>query len=595
MPPAGSRRFPFGFGIAAVLAASAALFLVSLGKWSDPIIDSGSEWMYADSLARGQLLYRDVVYWFGPFTPYFQALFLRLFGSSFVSLVISGIVGSLATLAALHWALRRVSGRRQAFFWTALAVPVLVFMPNSGGSILGMGYRSWHPATFSLLAVTCASGLDRRFGTRRALLVGTLCALAGLSRTEWGLMALAGSVAAFVLTREGRARWLRSAAIAVAVAVLVFCAVVGLFVALAGKEAVLEDGNILLTAVSPETRRFLVAFSHLREWPRGLAELAYSAAVWSAAILLCVWIALRPRLRKAGGFPVVLAVTAGVAVVAAAAAMAGGANNAVLFSAAPLVCLLGLGAGILRRGRPAAAALGGLGLVGLLAAHRRPFHIGDTPYVAPQLLFTFACVAGLLHLLVVARRSSGERRRLVQVGAAALSVLVVAAFAGRILQYASADRTWIPGTGRMLSASTPTASEIAATAEAVRAAKPPAATLVVFPEGQILNFLADKPNPLRQKLYIPGYLQTSNEPQLLEDLRRKRPGAIVLWPRPTEEYGLAEFGIDYGREVFAWIRQNYVLSPIRSTRGLARLYLRNPDARGGDGAASIGRGAVALH
>ncbi len=148
--------------------------------------------MYADSLARGQLLYRDVVYWFGPFTPYFQSIFLRVFGSSFVSLVISGIVGSLGTLAALYWALRRVSGRREAFLWTALAIPVLIFMPNSGGAILGMGYRSWHPASFSLLAVACASRIDRRSAVPRAVLVGTLCAFAGLSRTEWGLMALAG-------------------------------------------------------------------------------------------------------------------------------------------------------------------------------------------------------------------------------------------------------------------------------------------------------------------------------------------------------------------------------------------------------------------
>ncbi len=601
MPPAPSpwvfrvRRFPFGVGTLAVLAASVALFLVSLGKWSDPIIDSGSEWMYADALARGQLLYRDVVYWFGPFTPYFQALFLRLFGSSFVSLVISGLAGSLATLAALHWALRRVSGRRLAFFWTALAVPALVFMPNSGGSILGMGYRSWHPAAFSLLAVTCAAGPDRRFAARRAVLVGTLCALAALSRTEWGLMALAGSAAAFLLSRPGRAPGLRSAGIAVTAAVLEFFAVVGLFVAFAGREAVLSDGNILLTGVSPETRRFLVAFAHLREWPRGLAELAYSAAVWSAAILVCVWIALRPRLRKGVAFPAALAVTAGVAAVAAASAIAGGANNAVLFSAAPVVCLAGLAAGILRRGRPDAAALGGFGLLGLLAAHRRPFHIGDTPYVAPQLLFTFACAAGLLHLLVVlvgAQKGSG-RRRLVRVGAVALSLLLVAAFAGRIRQYAGADRLWIPGTGRMLSASAPIASAIAATAEAVRAAESPAATLVVFPEGQVLNFLAGTPNPLRQKLYIPGYLQASNEAQLLDDLRRKRPGAIVLWPRPTEEYGPAEFGVDYGREVFAWIEQNYVLSvpsvlsPSRSTRRLARLYLPRPEAHTGGGAAVV--------
>jgi hypothetical protein len=393
-----------------------------------------------------------------------------------------------------------------------------------------------------------------------------MSALAGLSRTEWGLMALAASILTFGLARGAASvRW-RCAVVAVAVAVLEFFAVVGLFAALAGKEAVLSDGSLLLTGVSPETRRFLVAFSHVGEWPRGVAELAYSASVWSAAVLLGIAYALRrqkPRWVWGG-----LAVTA---LVAAVAALAGGVRGAVLFSAAPFVSLLGLLAGFLRRGRPGAAALGGLGLLGLLAAHRRPFHIGDTPYVAPQLLFAFACAAGLLHLLAAARRRSDERGSFVRVGAVALSLLVAAAFAFRIRQYAAMETVWIPGTGRMLSAGAPVAAEIVSTANAVRAAEPEASSLVVFPEGQVLNFLSGKPNPLRQKLYIPGYLRGSTEPQLLADLRRTRPDAIVVWPRSTEEYGPAEFGVDYGREVFTWIEQNYerATGPRR-----ARLYVR---------------------
>ncbi|HZI67356.1 MAG TPA: hypothetical protein VFF17_12395, partial [Thermoanaerobaculia bacterium] len=129
-------RFAAAAGVGAFAAATVGLFLVSRGKWSDALVDSGREWIVPDALARGDLLYRDVVYWFGPFTPYFHAAFFEVLGSSFRTLVVAGIAGSIGVLAALHFALRAVTGKREALAWTALAVPVLVFMPNAGGSIL---------------------------------------------------------------------------------------------------------------------------------------------------------------------------------------------------------------------------------------------------------------------------------------------------------------------------------------------------------------------------------------------------------------------------------------------------------------------------
>src|SRR5262249_27565556 len=154
-------------------------------------------------------------------------------------------------------------------------------------------------ATFALLAVTAASLFDSGSWIRRAVLVGTLCALAALSRTEWGLMALVASVVTFRLSRRGRRLWFRCAFVAAAVAIAEFAAVIGLFVAAAGKEAVLSDGHLLLTSVSPETRRFLVSFSHVRYWPRGLAELGYSSALSAAAVLFGLALALpSPKRRR---------------------------------------------------------------------------------------------------------------------------------------------------------------------------------------------------------------------------------------------------------------------------------------------------------
>ncbi len=113
-------------------ALTGVLWIVSRGKWSDALIDSGREWIVPDALAKGALLYRDVVYWFGPLTPYLQAGVFRLAGSGFPALVLAGAATTAACLFLLAAASRRVTGRREALLWAALAVPALFFMPNAG-------------------------------------------------------------------------------------------------------------------------------------------------------------------------------------------------------------------------------------------------------------------------------------------------------------------------------------------------------------------------------------------------------------------------------------------------------------------------------
>src|SRR6185503_8223276 len=108
------RRVAPAVFLAVTLAATAGLWTVSRGKWSDAIVDSGREWIVPDALARGDLLYRDVVFWFGPLTPYAHAAFFRIFGSSFVTLALAGALAGLAALFVLNRALRLVTDRRTA-------------------------------------------------------------------------------------------------------------------------------------------------------------------------------------------------------------------------------------------------------------------------------------------------------------------------------------------------------------------------------------------------------------------------------------------------------------------------------------------------
>ncbi len=555
-------------GALAVAAATAALFFVSKGKWSDALIDSGREWIVPDALARGALLYRDVVYWFGPFTPYFQAAFLRAFGSGFGPLVAAGAVSAAATLLLLRAVLRRVATTRGAALWTALAIPALVFMPNAGGALLGMGYRIWHAAAFALAAVLLASRPPGRFGPApAALAAGAAAAFAGLCRTEWGLAAAAAAALAAFLRPRRRARGAAAAGLVLAAAAAVFAAGLGIFLRAAGKAAVLSDGHVLFGRLPPETRHFLVAFSGLPDWRRGLLEMLYSASCWAGLAVVVAWLAWPRGTPRPRGLAVALGVClAGVA----ATALAGGAGSAVLFSAAPLVSLAAALAGLQRRRGSPAAALAASGALGFVLSYRRPFHIGDSAYVGPPLLFAFVAAAGLLHLAIAARPRASQRRRLERGFAGALAALVVAAFAGRIAQYAAIEAAPIAGTAGMLSARPELAREIEELGRAIGSRTVAGDSLVVFPEGEVLNLLSGRPNPIRHQLYLPGYLTDANAPAVLAELEAARPAAIVIWNRPTSEYDRALFGLDYGRPIRDWMRAHYQESGFRAAGSPAR-------------------------
>lgn len=560
------RRILFPAG---VLFAGAVLWLWSLsrGKWSDALIDSGREWIVPDALAQGGMLYRDVVYWFGPLTPYVHAGFFRAFGSTFATLVLAGAVAAAFILVALFFALRRVTGQLEAALWTALAVPALVFMPHAGGPLLGMGYRIWHAAGFALLAVTIATRRSGR-GNLSASLAGAVCAAAALCRFEWGIAAAAAVILAIGM-RHGLSRtaWREALAAALAFAA-VTGAVIGVFIAVAGPESVIEDGHVLLTGLPEETRNFLVAFSGVRDWKRGLAELLYSSAMWAGALVLIEVLVLWNRDRRQAENRVRVLVF--LLAVLGAAALLGGASSAVLFSAAPLISLAALLSGLRRPARPASAALAAFGFLGLVLSYRRPFHIGDSAYVGPPLLFAFVAAAGLLRARMEQLWEEPVRRRFENGTAAALGLLVACAIAGRAAHYAGWEGAPIDGTGGLLSARPELAEEIGSLARTIRRQTAEGATLVVFPEGEILNYLSGRPNPIRHKLYIPGYLAAGNEAKVLSELTRASPDVVVIWRRATSEYGPSWFGEDYGRLLGEWIHRHYDLRAYRQPTAPAR-------------------------
>src|SRR4051794_26880820 len=103
-----SRGEPFfdRYGTAIAIVLLGATFIAMLAwtwlRWADPIVNCGREFYIPQQLARGQVLYRDIPHFNGPFSQYFNALVFATFGASVRSLVLVNLAWLIA-LTVITW------------------------------------------------------------------------------------------------------------------------------------------------------------------------------------------------------------------------------------------------------------------------------------------------------------------------------------------------------------------------------------------------------------------------------------------------------------------------------------------------------------
>ncbi len=88
---------------------------------------------------------------------------------------------------------------------------------------------------------------------------------------------------------------------------------------------------------------------------------------------------------------------------------------------------------------------------------------------------------------------------------------------------------------------------------------PPDATLMVYPEGAMLNYWLRRDNPSRFLLYLPTELDAAGRGAVLADVQAAAPDFVVLLQRGHREFGVGPFGRDpqNGRALVSWIRSSY--------------------------------------
>ena len=82
-------------------------------------------------------------------------------------------------------------------------------------------------------------------------------------------------------------------------------------------------------------------------------------------------------------------------------------------------------------------------------------------------------------------------------------------------------------------------------------------TLVVIPQGAMINYLMRRRNPPPHPVFDPLVVALYGEGRMLDELRAAAPEFVALIPLDMSEHGVTAFGLDFGQELYRWLSENY--------------------------------------
>ncbi len=558
----------------AALLALALLFGVMLvatwQRWTHPIVDHGREMNVPLRLLDGERLYLDITYHYGPFAAHVNALLYRGFGVHLSTLHAAGLVCAVVILLMTYWLARRVLSPWEAALSTALVMITCALSAAMGSYVQPYAYAAVYGWTFVLAALVCSA---RYVTSRRKTSMwwaGVWIGATVTCKPELGGLASAPLGVAWLLASLSERRWLWRP--------LGLAAVPALAIALIAYAPLMVTGaaQMLFTETyqlfrQPQMVFFAQVMNGMLAWPKSgwavVASLGMSLVACGVAALLGLLLdqGLRSLVRQPAW--------ASWLCLAAGGVLWWGAGDVSPlevspFRSAPVV----IGATIavlawrlwrqyLRRdplSHPDQLALV-IAVFGFIAIGRVMLNLSlwspYAPFTAAPVLLVFCYVffRGAPAVLLASARGRGYARVIAMLLIAmwipplAMQHAELARFNNFELT-APRGRLWTDAAlGRPL-------------ADAIRfttAHTQPGDYVLSLPQGSIVHFLADRRNPLREDIIVPGFLTPEREADAIRRAEARGVKLILLSNHPTPEYRDAAFGIHYNKAFMQWIEQHY--------------------------------------
>ena len=596
-----------------VLIAASFIFAlaVSWQRWGNPLVDCGREMNQPLRLANGEMLYSEVRHIYGPLSPYVNAALYRLFGPSLNVLYADGIISAIIIIALVYWLSRQLMSRMASAAAT-LSVLWLCAFKQAGNYILPYSYGALHGCalgliTLALLVKSVGGGQkaegDYQTSTKQnqagignqststvfLILAGVVAGLTVLAKTEMGLAALAAGITAAALFGYPN---IRRAAGLVAIfllpVVVIVAGVYSLIAAQVGWRTLSEESFLFLRNLSPELVYFNKRVSGFDQpWQSVIQMIGATLRVALLAIIIATISMLFTRGKKEP-------TGRQIPVADFSVSDAGKISSQqlwVLFALSLLAFLLVPLAGSINWDKGPYLAMPvmlGVLLVALLIRYQKQItktRIANKKTLVLIIVAVYA-LASLARVILRVRSGGayssyllpasvilftygwahpfadmfrdGRARRLACNIAIGL-ILTDAIVTGGLLSYRYRTKNTypittergtmiaVPDLGKAIDEATVFINNETAVGEPV----------AVMPEGTSLNFFTARPNPLREEITTPGFLDREGEERAIRQLGESNTRLIFITNRKTSEFGAEVFGRDYCQRLMQWIDENF--------------------------------------
>jgi hypothetical protein len=190
-----------------MLTAAFALFTaLSWRTWPDILVDFGQELYVPWRLTQGDVLYRDIAWVGGPLSQYGNALLFRLFGVSLTTIVVANLALLTAIIAMLYKFFRDCGTRASATFVALFFLAVFAFSQYGviGNYNYVCPYRHdiTHGLALGLINLLCLIQFGRERRKVWLVAAGICLGLLVLVKIELALAAIVSAAAALLLVNR---------------------------------------------------------------------------------------------------------------------------------------------------------------------------------------------------------------------------------------------------------------------------------------------------------------------------------------------------------------------------------------------------------